>query len=52
MVAEGWGEKEICTKGVVMVKNKERGGGVKAIVVSFYLLNYSELIQLRMFGCS
>ena len=23
---EGWEEKEICTKGVVMVKNKERGG--------------------------
>ena len=26
MVAEGWEEKEICTKGVLMVKNKERGG--------------------------
>ena len=38
MVAEGWEEKEICTKGVVMVKNKE-SGGVKTIVVSFYLLN-------------
>ena len=41
MVAEGWGEKEICTKGVVMVKNKERGGGVKAIVVSIYWINLS-----------
>ena len=39
MVAQGWGEREIFIKGVVMVKNKERGGGVKAIVVSFYLLN-------------
>ena len=26
MVVEDWEEKEICTKGVVMVKNKERGG--------------------------
>ena len=27
MAAEGWGEKEICNKGVVDCQNKERCGG-------------------------
>ena len=27
MEAEGWGEKEICSEGLLTVKNKERGGG-------------------------
>ena len=42
MAAEGWGEKEICIKGVIMVENEKRGRGkgIKTIVVSFYVLNY------------
>ena len=40
MAAEGWGEKEICIKGVVTVENEKRGRakGVKTIVESFSFL--------------
>ena len=33
MEAEGWGEKEICTKGAVDSQNKERGGGMGARII-------------------